>query len=428
VARAWREGSSAGELGGGTDGGGGGAAPSAARPCMHLIVSSPHAVPLPFELGLSLNEDEAALADTEGFLPLFDGSCEVNPLNDNGVGTRAGIPEYVCRRVHASPQEEERRPPPDATRPSVSSRRFRDFVAPLSTNVYRLGCPVPPSWNLSESANLVSNGGFENVQQAGYTGCSLWNSGCQHGWQAISSVDSLGHWTDSRAHARVSTASRHSGRHALRFHLPEGGAAELIKDIPLDGGKLIQLGARIGASDQSIHIASNGQSCLYNATAYTFEAWVRGGSQRWADYNGGGGVGGGGWGDGDGDAPPPPSPSWGRVRLVFGHYRLDQSLTDPLTPPTFVVASELGSINLTAGWQPLRVAIPAADRPCRVTQADSPGGAASLGESNGVWAWHFALILGGAARPGPSGAGAEGMPSSHASSVWLDDVSLVAHA
>jgi hypothetical protein len=125
-----------------------------------------------------------------------------------------------------------------------------DWLAPLGTTVYRLGCPPMQSWNLSVSANLVSNGDLEDVWQPGAAGCAVWNAGCQHSWTLLSPSTYGGGWADSKARALVSTTLSHGGRHSLRVRTPDGAA--LIKDVPLDGEKLVQLAERIGQAGSAV--------------------------------------------------------------------------------------------------------------------------------------------------------------------------------
>ena len=117
------------------------------------------------------------------------------------------------------------------------------------------------------------------------------------------------------------------------------------------------------------------------------EAWARGSSHRWADEAAG---------------------ELGSVGLVFGYYHYSFTATSPhdFAPPRFV-GTMLGRLNLSTAWAPLRVSLPAAERPCLVSPAEAPQGL--YGEAQGQWHHHLALVVEGGPRGG---------------SVWLDDVDL----
>ena len=114
---------------------------------------------------------------------------------------------------------------------------------------------------------------------------------------------------------------------------------------------------------------------------------MRGRSQRWAD---------------EANAT---RGALGRVGLMFGYYRYFPQRRNYMQP--VFVGELLGEVALTTEWAPLRVSIPAAERPCEVLPSEAYQGL--YGEMDGAWAHHFALVLGGSAG-----------------SVWLDDVSVVA--
>ena len=110
---------------------------------------------------------------------------------------------------------------------SGSNWAVHDFLAPSSTNIYRLGCggraaltAIGPGYN---NSNLVQNGGMELVQQAGMDGCVMSRMGCLPNWITMNTND-VGTFTDDRSWISMSTTTARSGRHAARLQLPTGDA------------------------------------------------------------------------------------------------------------------------------------------------------------------------------------------------------------